>query len=49
MIIEFTLVSIDEDGVVITLEAEDWVVAIVSTLADPNATIDTNTLDNPEE
>jgi len=46
MIIEFTLVEVGENEALVTLEAEDWVVAIPATLADPSATIDTDVLDN---
>lgn len=49
MILEFELVEVGENEALVTLEADDWIVAIVATLADPKAVIDTDELDFPSD
>lgn len=49
MIIEFTLVEVGENEAVVTLETEEWIVAIPATLADPSCTIDTDKLESPDD
>ncbi len=49
MKIEFTLVEVGENEALVTLEGDDWVVAIPATLADPKAIIDTDELETPRE
>jgi len=44
MIIEFTLVEVGENEALVTLETEEWIVAIPATLADPRCIIDTDKL-----
>jgi len=45
MIIEFTLVEVGENEAVVTLETEEWIIAIPATLADPSVIIDTEKLE----
>lgn len=49
MIIEFTLVEVGENEAVVTLETENWIVAIPATLADPSCIIDTDKLESPDD
>ena len=49
MKIEFTLVEVGENEAVVTLETDEWIVAIPATLADPNVTIDTDKLESPDD
>ncbi len=46
---EFTLVEVGENEALVTLETEDWIVAIPATLADPKVTIDTDMHDSPDD
>ena len=49
MEIKYTLVDVYKDGALVTIEGDDWIVAIPTTLDDPVAVIDTAELDEIED
>ena len=48
MRIKFALVEVGENEALVTLETDEWIVAIPATLADPNVIIDTDELGEVE-
>ena len=49
MKIEVTLIEVGENEALVFLEADEWVVGMPLTLADPKATIDTDILESPND
>ena len=46
---DIELTDVYEDGALVVIEGEDWIVAIPFTLEDNKATIDTDELESPDD